>query len=56
MPSHTNFILVDLRASTEKVTKELLSQKQSQAWQAWVDRARSGAKIDVSPRLTSRRG
>ena len=40
----------------EKVTKELLSQKQSQAWQAWVDRARSGAKVDVSPRLTSRRG
>jgi peptidyl-prolyl cis-trans isomerase D len=40
----------------EKVTKELLNQKQSQAWQAWVDRARSGAKIDVSPRLTSRRG
>jgi peptidyl-prolyl cis-trans isomerase D len=40
----------------EKVTKELLTQKQTQAWQAWVDRARSGAKIDVSPRLTSRRG
>ena len=40
----------------EKVTKELLNQKQTQAWQAWVDRARSGAKIDVSPRLTSRRG
>ena len=40
----------------DKVTKELLNQKQTQAWQAWVDRARSGAKIDVSPRLTSRRG
>jgi peptidyl-prolyl cis-trans isomerase D len=40
----------------DKVTRELLNQKQSQAWQAWIERARSGAKVEVSPRLASRRG
>jgi peptidyl-prolyl cis-trans isomerase D len=35
-------------ADREKVAKEVLAQKQSQAWQAWVDGARAGAKIDVT--------
>jgi peptidyl-prolyl cis-trans isomerase D len=34
----------------DKVSKELLAQKQSQAWQAWVDAARAGAKIDMAPK------
>jgi parvulin-like peptidyl-prolyl isomerase len=37
-------------AEKEKVTRELLGQKQSQVWQAWVDAARAGAKIDVAPK------
>jgi peptidyl-prolyl cis-trans isomerase D len=36
-------------ADKDKVTKELLTQKQSQAWQAWVEGARSGAKIQTAP-------
>lgn len=38
-----------LAAEKEKVTKDLLQQKQSQAWQAWVDAARTNAKIQTSP-------
>jgi peptidyl-prolyl cis-trans isomerase D len=38
-----------LAAERDKVAKELLQQKQSQAWQAWVDAARTGAKIQTSP-------
>ena len=44
-------------ADKDKVAKELLAQRQSQAWQAWVERARAGSKIEASaapPRLTSR--
>ena len=37
-------------ADKEKVTREVLAQKQSQAWQAWVDAARAGAKVDVAPK------
>ncbi len=44
-------------AEKDKVTRELLAQKQSQAWQSWVDRARAGAKVDVAPKPpASRRG
>ena len=28
--------------------KEVLTQKQSQAWQAWVERARAGAKVETA--------
>jgi peptidyl-prolyl cis-trans isomerase D len=38
-----------LATERDKVAKELLQQKQSQAWQAWVDAARTGAKIQTSP-------
>jgi peptidyl-prolyl cis-trans isomerase D len=34
----------------DKVAQELLAQKQSQAWQAWVEGARTGAKVDVTPK------
>jgi peptidyl-prolyl cis-trans isomerase D len=37
-------------AEKEKITREVLSQKQSQAWQAWVEGARVGAKVDVAPK------
>ena len=37
-------------AEKDKVAKEVLSQKQTQAWQTWVDAARAGAKIDTAPK------
>ncbi len=38
----------------EKLTKEVLAQKQSRAWESWVAIARAGATIDVSERLLPR--
>jgi peptidyl-prolyl cis-trans isomerase D len=44
-------------AEKEKVTREVLSQKQTQAWQAWIDAARTGSKVETAPKLpTPRRG
>jgi peptidyl-prolyl cis-trans isomerase D len=45
-------------AEKEKVTRELLTQKQGQAWQAWVERARAGAKVETAPppKVSPRRG
>ncbi len=40
----------------EKLAKEILAQKQGQAWDSWLVGARAGAKIDVSSRLQPRRG
>jgi peptidyl-prolyl cis-trans isomerase D len=37
-------------ADKERVTREVLAQKQSQAWQAWIEAARAGAKIEVAPK------
>jgi peptidyl-prolyl cis-trans isomerase D len=34
-------------ADKDKVAKEILTQKQSQAWQSWVETARTGAKIEM---------
>ena len=42
-------------AEREKVAKELLQQKQTQAWQSWVDAARVGAKIETVPLPRPRR-
>jgi hypothetical protein len=28
----------------------VLSQKQTQAWQAWMDAARAGSKIETAPK------
>jgi peptidyl-prolyl cis-trans isomerase D len=44
-------------ADKEKAAKELLSQRQSQAWQAWIERARAGSKVETTaspPRPTPR--
>ena len=35
-------------AEKEKIAKEVLAQKQSQAWQAWVEAARAGAKVEIA--------
>ena len=45
-------------AEKEKVTRELLTQKQGQARQAWVERARVGAKVETAPppKVAPRRG
>jgi parvulin-like peptidyl-prolyl isomerase len=43
-------------AEREKLAKDVLAQKQSQAWESWVGVARAGAKVEVSDRLQPRRG
>jgi peptidyl-prolyl cis-trans isomerase D len=45
-------------AEKEKVTREVLTQKQGQAWQAWIERARAGAKVETAPppKVFPRRG
>jgi peptidyl-prolyl cis-trans isomerase D len=42
-------------AEKEKVAKDLLTQKQSLAWQSWMEGARAGAKIEVAPNTPTRR-
>jgi peptidyl-prolyl cis-trans isomerase D len=47
----------NLAQERDKISQEILTRKQTQAWQAWVSAARAGAKIEVSPRLpAARRG
>lgn len=43
-------------AEREKITKEVLAQKQGQAWESWIVGARAGAKIDISSRIRPGRG
>jgi peptidyl-prolyl cis-trans isomerase D len=46
-------------AEKDKIAREVLAQRQSQAWQSWIERARAGAKIETTstpPRLSSRGG
>jgi len=45
-------------AEKDKTTRELLTQKQGQAWQAWIERARTGVKIETTqpPKVAPRRG
>ncbi len=45
-----------LGAERERIERELLSRKQSQAWEAWLAGARARAKIEVSSRFQPRRG
>jgi peptidyl-prolyl cis-trans isomerase D len=45
-----------LPAERERVERDLLARKQTQAWQAWLGAARARAKVDVSTQLPSRRG
>ncbi|MGH7356838.1 MAG: SurA N-terminal domain-containing protein [Candidatus Rokuibacteriota bacterium] len=52
----------DFAAERERLSREVLAQKQSQAWEAWLTAARAGAKIErnekleTSGRPRSRRG
>jgi peptidyl-prolyl cis-trans isomerase D len=45
-----------LEAERAAVAKQVVAQKQSLAWQSWIDGARAGAKIDVSTRIRAPRG
>ncbi len=46
----------ELGTDREKIAKDALGKKQSQAWQDWLSTVRSGAKIETSPaRIPSRR-
>ena len=39
--------MTDLATERDTLSREVLAQKQSQAWEAWVNQARSGAKIEM---------
>jgi peptidyl-prolyl cis-trans isomerase D len=47
--------LSELPKEKDKVSRELLAQKQGQAWESWVASARGNAKIETTP-LRGRRG
>lgn len=44
-----------LTAAREKLERELVTRKQSQAWESWISAARAKAKIDVSANLPAAR-
>jgi hypothetical protein len=44
-----------LSGERDKILKEVLAQKQGQAWESWVSGARAGAKVEIH-RVPSRRG
>jgi peptidyl-prolyl cis-trans isomerase D len=39
--------MADLTGERDKLSREVLAQKQSQAWEAWVSQARSAAKVEM---------
>jgi peptidyl-prolyl cis-trans isomerase D len=39
--------MAELNADRERLTREVLAQKQSQAWEAWVSQARATAKVET---------
>ena len=41
----------DFEAERERLSREVVAQKQSQAWEAWLAAARAGAKIERNERL-----
>jgi len=45
-----------LAAERERLERDLLARKQTQAWQSWLSAARAKAKVDVSTQLPARRG
>ena len=47
--------LAELDKERDKVRTDLLTSKQSQAWEGWMAATRTTAKIEVSPRLQSTR-
>jgi len=46
--------MTELATERDKLSREVLAQKQSQAWEAWVAQARSGAKIELQAPPTRR--
>ena len=45
-----------LEAERDKITKEVLTQKQGQSWESWVHAARANANVEVHYKPASRRG
>jgi hypothetical protein len=45
-----------LASERDTLTKEVLAQKQGQAWESWVNAARANATIEVHYKPTPRRG
>lgn len=45
----------ELAKERDKVSRELLMQKQSQAWDSWIVASRANAKIEISPRFSPAR-
>jgi peptidyl-prolyl cis-trans isomerase D len=43
----------ELAKERDKVSRELLLQKQNQAWESWVTAARTNVTVEVSPRLAT---
>ena len=39
--------MAELPAERERLSKEVLAQKQSQAWEAWINGARANAKVET---------
>jgi len=39
--------MADLAPERDRISREVLTQKQSQAWEAWVSQARAAAKVEV---------
>jgi peptidyl-prolyl cis-trans isomerase D len=39
--------MADLAAERDRISREVLTQKQSQAWEAWISQARAAAKVEV---------
>jgi hypothetical protein len=51
--------MAELASERERLSKEVLAQKQSQAWEAWVSGARANAKVETfgsGPPRGARRG
>jgi len=45
-----------LAGERDALTKEVLAQKQGQAWESWINAARANAKVEVHYKPTARRG
>ncbi len=39
--------MADLVTERDRISREVLTQKQSQAWEAWVSQTRAAAKVEV---------
>lgn len=48
--------MAELDKEREKVSRELLFDKQGRAWDSWITSVRGNAKIEISPRFSPRSG